>query len=106
MIQNYHGSITTNQYTVTGVGCAFLSSNIGDLFFIAGVAEVFQVAEIASDYMLYLSTPAPTQTAAAYMISDSITYNQRLNLPVKGLADNDLALREAFYTLDQRLKDA
>jgi len=105
MIQNSYGSIITVGYTVMGKNTSFLASNVGDLLFIAGVPEVFQVAEIFSDSFLYLSTPVPTLTNAAYMISDSITYNFSFKLPLKGLADNDLALREAFYSLDEKLTD-
>jgi len=104
MIKNTSGTISISGYTVTGTGTYFHLSDAGDMLFIAGHGNVYQVAEIVAADKLYLSeTVSQTITDDSYTITDSQTPFNLLPLPYVELAENDRHLRQAFYVLDREI---
>jgi hypothetical protein len=101
LIKNTHGTLSISGYTVTGHGTYFHLSASGDLLFIAGHANVYQVAAIESAEKMYLSEKVTqTITDDSYTITDSISPYTHLPLPYQELEDTDTHLRKAFYLLD------
>jgi len=102
MIKNAYGTISISGFTVTGQGTYFHLSSPGDMLFIAGHANVYQVASIEAANLLYLSeTASQTLINDSYTLTDSITPYTHLPLPYSELEETAEHLRRAFYRLDR-----
>jgi hypothetical protein len=102
MIKNTHGTLSISGYTVTGHGTYFHLSDVGDMLFIVGHDNVYQVAAIESAEKMYLSERVTqTITDDSYTITDSVSPYTHFPLPYQELEDTDTHLREAFYLLDK-----
>jgi len=106
MIKNSYGTLSISGYTVSGDQTYFHLSSEGDLLFIAGHSNAYQIALIESPNKLYLSEKvSETLIDERYTITDSETPGLGLPLMYAELKDTDLHLRKAFYLLDHEFSE-